>query len=174
MQSPLILKFTSKAHRSTRYALSDAWGNFLARYPWEWFVTLTFVEDVHPEAALKKWRLWVSKINRELFGPRWAKKKHGGVYWVVSIEYQERGVIHLHALMTGLRETRRLTWMDKWQELDTKTGFARIFPVENNEAASRYVSKYISKGGEIFFSDNLKDISNDLLSSQDQAKTIRC
>ena len=37
-------------------------------------------------------------------------------------------------------------WMDRWNEL---AGFARIEPIESPATVSRYVSKYVVKGGEI-------------------------
>ena len=36
--------------------------------------------------------------------------------------------------------------MDRWHEL---AGYARIEPIESAAAVSRYVSKYVVKGGEI-------------------------
>jgi hypothetical protein len=43
-------------------------------------------------------------------------------------------------------DLRRLYWMDRWHEL---AGYARIEPIESTAAVSRYVSKYVVKGGEI-------------------------
>ncbi|MBD3645942.1 MAG: hypothetical protein HUJ31_00510 [Pseudomonadales bacterium] len=126
-----------------RKEITRAWGDLLARYPWEWFVTLTFVEDVHPEAAFKKWRWWIAKLSRSLYGPRWYKK--GMVFWAVAFEHQKRGVLHFHALVNGVSKARRLTWMDKWYEMDPVTGFARIEVVKSIEATSHYICKYVAK-----------------------------
>ena len=145
-----------------RYRVRDGWAELLARYPWEWFVTLTFKEQIHPEAALKAMRLWLSMLNRQLFGPRWYKKHPHGVYWVAAIEMQKRGVIHLHLLMAGVKDTRRLTYMDIWLNLGGKNGYSRIFPVESNDAVSRYLTKYVAKDGEIFLSANLPDVTTGL------------
>jgi hypothetical protein len=149
-------------------ALGNAWGDLIARYPWEWFANFTFIEDLHPEAALKKFKVWVSMLNRRLYGPRWAKKSHGGVYWVLAVEYQKRSVIHFHVLPIGIGTQDQFHWMKRWENLDRKTGFARIYPVENIEKVSRYLCKYVPKGGEVYFSDNLKDISQDLFGSHGQ------
>jgi hypothetical protein len=48
---------------------------FLQQWPWEWFVSLTFRRDVHPEAAGKQFRRFVMQLNRILYGRRWLK--HG-------------------------------------------------------------------------------------------------
>lgn len=143
--------------------LRDAWDLLLSRYPWEWFVTLTFTDHIHDESAEKRFRLWISMLNRDLFGPRWYKKPGGGVYWARARELQKRGVIHYHILISGVGDTRRLTWMDKWFELGGNTGFARIESVNNQIAVNRYLTKYVAKDGQIDLSPNLKDISQDLL-----------
>jgi hypothetical protein len=100
---------------------------------------------VHPEAADKRFRVLISQANRVLFGTMWYKRQQG-LRWVRALEYQKRDVIHYHALMAGVQDLRRLMWMDRWNEL---AGFARIEPIESAAAVSRYVSKYVVKGGEI-------------------------
>jgi len=128
-----------------REALRDAWIALLGRWEWEWFCTFTFRDLVHPEAADKRFRVLISQANRVLYGHRWHKQGRG-LRWVRALEYQKRDVIHYHALMAGVQDLRRLTWMDRWHEL---AGYARIEPIESSAAVSRYVSKYVVKGGEI-------------------------
>lgn len=152
--TPELLLEAARLH--PKYQLRKAWGEFIARWPWEWFATFTFVHDTHPERALKLFFVWRSKLNREIYGPRWHKRDPYGVTTVVAIEEQKSGQIHLHALISGVGNTRRLTWMDHWQSLDVLAGFPRIYPVENNEAVSNYVTKYVTKGGDIYLSKNLR------------------
>jgi len=52
--------------------------------------------------------------------------------------------------------------MDHWHALDELAGFARIVAVGNNEAVSNYVTKYVTKGGEVDLSGNLRIRSRDL------------
>lgn len=139
-----------------------AWGEFVARWPWEWFVTLTFTDDTHPERALKLFRRWRSQINQEIYGRYWYRKEPFGVTWIVAVERQKSRRVHLHALMAGVGDTRRLTWMDNWSDLDNLAGFPRIEPVANKGAVSRYVTKYVTKSGELEFSENLRIRSRDL------------
>ena len=61
---------------------------------------------------------------------------------------------------------RRLTWMDKWQTLDELAGFPRIYPVRNNGAVSNYVTKYVTKGGDVYLSKNLRIRSRDLFDTE--------
>jgi hypothetical protein len=124
--------------------LRDAWLTLLGRWDWDG-VYLTCRDCGHPAAAAKRFRVLISQANRVLYGHRWHKQGQG-LGWVRALEYQKRDVIHYHALMAGVQDLRRLTWMDRWHEL---AGYARIEPIESTAAVSRYVSKYVVKGGEI-------------------------
>jgi len=88
----------------------------------------------------------MSKLNRQLYGPRWYKKAHGGIPWARGLEYQRRDVIHFHALFLNVKGLRRLSCMDLWNEI---AGIARIEAVKDGLAARRYLTKYVSKEGEI-------------------------
>ncbi len=112
---------------------------------------MTFREQVHPERADKLWRFFMSKLNRELAGPRWHKKPDQQVYWLRGLEYQKRGVIHYHALAghhsKDLNQyVMRMYWSDVWNQL---AGFSRIEAVRSFENVAAYVSKYVVKGGQI-------------------------
>ncbi len=126
--------------------LKNAWVDLLGRWPWEWFATLTFAEpNVHPERAAKCFRVWISMANRMEYGRAWAKRGLG-VTWVRALEYQRRGTIHFHALLSDVGRLRRLTLMDRWKEL---AGFARIGAVKDQERVRKYVAKYVVKEGDI-------------------------
>jgi len=139
------LDFHTFNKNSTR-EIRDAWCQFLGQWQWEWFATLTFRDIVHPEAADKSFRYFTSKLNRQLYGPRWFKKAHGGIPWVRALEYQRRGVIHFHALFADVEGVRRLSWMDEWNEI---AGFARIEAINDKWAVRRYITKYVLKDGNI-------------------------
>ena len=143
--------------------IKQGWTDLIQGYKWDWFCTLTFDPKrhaapnglVHPEKAFKCFRYFINCLNRELYGRRW--KKHGqGVYWVLAFEPQKSGLLHFHALIAGsadLNESaRRFYWMDFWNK---EFGFAKIEVPTGQEQVSAYCSKYVSKGGEIEFSDNL-------------------
>jgi len=126
--------------------IRNAWCQFLGQWDWQWFCTLTFRDVVHPEAADKSFRYFISRLNRQLYGPRWYKKAYGGIPWVRALEYQRRGVIHFHALFADVEGVRRLSWMDEWNEI---AGFGRIEAIKDKWAVRRYVTKYCLKEGEI-------------------------
>jgi hypothetical protein len=126
--------------------LTEAWADFLGRWSWEWFCTLTFErERVHPERADKCFRLWLAKLNEACFGRRW-RRKGLGVLWARGTEFQRRGSVHFHVLVARVGNVRRLTLMDEWAKL---AGWARIRPIKRQDLVRKYVSKYAAKGGEI-------------------------
>ncbi len=154
------LRQEKDAHPKTR--LRREWGQFIARWPWEWFATFTFSHATHPERALKLFRVWRSMLSREIYGRRWYKRHPYGVRSVVAVEFHKSGQIHLHALLAGVGDLRRLTWMDNWEDLDHLAGYPRIFAVKNNGAVSSYVTKYVAKDGDVYLSKNLRIESRDL------------
>ena len=149
--------------------LPDAWTQFLMSYQWQWFVTLTFRDSTHPEAADKLFRVWVSRLNRLLLGNGYRRKPQSCIHWVRGLELQKRGVIHFHALMYSVEDLnvklRRLDAMDDWAKLVSRTkhnplphelkGTARIETPESQENVSDYTAKYCVKDGQIDVSDNL-------------------
>jgi len=137
--------FHTFGKNSTR-EIRDAWCGFLGQWDWQWFCTLTFRDIVHPESANKSFCYFTSKLNRQLYGPRWFKKAHGGIPWVRALEYQRRGVIHFHAMFADVEGVRRLSWMDEWNDI---AGFARIEAIKDKWRVRRYVTKYCLKEGEI-------------------------
>jgi hypothetical protein len=135
------------ARSESRKELAREWTVFLSRWPWDWFATMTFRGDPHPERAEKAWRLWCSKVNRALYGPRWHAKGRG-VGWCRATELQQRGAIHFHALLVFPEPValRRFAFMDEWNAL---AGYARIEPPKRSDAVAAYCAKYVVKDGEI-------------------------
>lgn len=54
--SRLVIRGETNLDKPYKYRVHDGWAELLARYPWQWFVNLTFTEDIHPESALKSFR----------------------------------------------------------------------------------------------------------------------
>jgi len=143
-------------------ALRTAWIQFLDQWSWSWFISLTFRRSVSVEGAEKAFRFWISKINRELYGSRWARKPHGGIAWCCALEFQRpRDVPHFHCLLANTKGLRRLTWMNVWNDIG---GFARIEDIRNRQAVRRYVTKYALKEGDITLGGGLSKSAQVLLS----------
>lgn len=143
----------------------NGWPQLLMRNEWHWFANFTFPVhkgsghngSVHPEVADKAFRHWASQINRDLWGPRWHKKDHGGLIWARGEELTKAGRLHFHAVIASPvedlnRQVRRFDAMEQW--LRDQKGFARIYRPYSQADVCCYVSKYVSKGGEVEFSKN--------------------
>lgn len=126
----------------------------------QWFCTFTFTESVHPERAAKLFRLFVRRLNRHLYGAHYERKGLHGVFWVLAWEYQKRGVLHFHALIGDVEDlnvrARRLDFMDTWLGFGPPAGFSRIEAIESQDAVRDYVTKYVTKGGQIDLSASLR------------------
>lgn len=149
-------------------ALQAGWVQLLKRYRFEWFVTFTFRDEVHPENADKAFRVWIRLLNEFLHGRRASASTAKQVFWVRALEWQKRGVIHFHALIGDTQpiadriafgtdkadKSCLLFWCERWFSM---AGICRIEAIKSDDAVYEYVSKYIAKDGEIDVSANLKD-----------------
>jgi len=123
----------------SRPDLTEPYGAWIARLPWDWWATFTFAVWIHAERAGQKYDVWAAELQEETGNPM----RHAR-----ALEYQKRGVVHFHALIYGVnRRTRRKTWEQRWEE--TGEGWCAIYPYDRARAASFYLGKYAVKGGEI-------------------------
>lgn len=154
--------------RKVKSKVKDAWSEWLGRYSWDWWTTLTFRNTITTRTANHKWCKWIRAIENEL------KDEVG--YFRVSEVQRGREMLHFHALMLNLNgletytntnwlrakavlekkmsspgdpsleEIRQLAvrfyWMDRWNKI---SGFARIFKYNPTLGAKFYLTKYIAK-----------------------------
>ena len=114
---------------------SEAWGQFLSQFPWDWFVTLTFREPVPSFRAYRMFRRFTADIERAAGMP---------IAWFLVFEYGARtGRLHVHALMLNVAHLSRLWWLDEWNR---RAGYARILPFDRSRGAAFYCAKYLTKG----------------------------
>ncbi len=126
-----------------------AFGEFLSRPQWEWYVSHTFKGDfMSPKLGDKHYYAWMRSLEM-------ACKARGmprPFYFRVT-ELQQRGVIHYHSLIGGVGDVPRLLFKDFWE----LHGFARVEKYEPDRGANFYVGKYLTKAdSDIRFSHNLK------------------
>ena len=133
--------------REEKQRLIDAWVRFICALRWDWFVTLTFVDNPHPERAERMFRRWVHMLNRKLYGPR--AKLATGANVVRALERTKLGRVHFHLLVggAGVDQERRLDWHDNWKEIGG--GVNKVEAIRSSEKAATYCAKYVYKGGEI-------------------------
>ncbi|MCB1561415.1 MAG: hypothetical protein KDI75_10035, partial [Xanthomonadales bacterium] len=127
--------------------------------------TLTFRPDrcgrtggMHPEAADKAFRFWVSSVNRDLYGRTWGKRWHRGLMWARGQEFHKDGRIHFHAVISSASDDlyRLGRWSD-WHALWLREfGVNKLERPESQSDIAGYVSKYVAKGGEVDFSPNFQ------------------
>ena len=109
------------------------WRDYLQRFPWEWFCTLTFEDGIRYLSRLEMFNRWrLRLIDRE-------KIRIGGYLFSVS----ERGQKLFHVLMLGqnrsgktLLDCNRRYWESAWRY------HARIKPVIDLYRATDYVSRH--------------------------------
>jgi len=122
---------------------------------WDWFATLTFRD---PPQNSRGW----TKPGWGYTGRAWDKfmvnlgetKGMHDLSWVRGREYQQwRGVPHFHALISRVKDLRRMDFVDWWFQ---NYGIARILPYDRELGAGYYLSKYVTKElGDVKFSDSL-------------------
>ena len=130
----------------TRHEVTEGWGQFLSRYEWDWFVTLTFKEQISTFGAHRRVRWFLKDLDRAAGVP---------IFWFRADEYGERlGRFHIHLLIGNVAHLRRLDWVDEWNR---RAGYARIFPFDNTKRAAFYCAKYVTKqSGDWELSENLR------------------
>lgn len=137
-------------HRWSRNPITDAMAHFLdqvhQRYPWDWFVTLTFARVVSPGGAQHIFQSYLDEIGREGVAKPYAFRadEYGPLF----------GRFHLHALIGNVRHLnfycgnklppktwgQRCCWLHRWY-----CGYARISPYDPAKGAGFYLSKYVTK-----------------------------
>jgi len=135
---------------SMQNQLAEAWGGFLSRYRWDWFLTLTFREPVVSFRAHRLFSYFARDIEKAVEIP---------IAWFRGDELGWRGGrLHFHSLMLNVAHLRRLSWMDQWER---RAGFARILPFDRQKGAAFYCAKYVTKQfGDWEISDNLTAFSH--------------
>ncbi|PYX52810.1 MAG: hypothetical protein DMG76_28030, partial [Acidobacteria bacterium] len=80
-------------------------------------------------------------------------------FWFRADEIGHRGGrFHIHALIGNVAHLRRMTFIDRWNEL---AGYARILPFDSKRGAAYYCAKYVAKEiNEWELSDNLHAFAN--------------
>jgi len=106
---------------------------WLDRFPWEWYLTATFRDDVHLGQAYAAWGQFMA----------WLRGHGGRPSYFRCTEHQQRGTPHFHALLFDVDlAARRMAAVDWWWG---HHGMARVLPYDSTRAATDYVSKYVLK-----------------------------
>lgn len=147
-------------------SIREAWGSWIGGQPWDLFVTLTSEKQTHPEAMLKRFRYCMMHVERHIYGRRREPGGHS-LQWVVGIERTKQGWPHSHAVVRfplispgplppGVALPRDIFDLSYWQPWMTDTGgFAWLEIPRSQQAVVNYVSKYVTKDGDLELSRSL-------------------
>lgn len=127
--------------------------------PWEWFVTLTLDKQKYDRRDLPKFIKDFSQMVRD-----YRKKTGNAVKYLLIPERHKDGCWHLHGFLLGLpaealhafQRSERLphrilerlksgVQVYTWQAYAQRFGFSVFEEIQNNEAVSKYITKYITK-----------------------------
>ena len=112
---------------------------------WRSFVTLTFRDMVTNDQAEHQFRFLIQVLNRDLFGKNYTRIVHHSYFgYLVAYEHQKRGALHLHALINDRVNFQLIHTV--WNKM---AGFVWIEPVKDLDRSIGYISKYVTKGGDL-------------------------
>lgn len=130
----------------SKIELVEGWENFIRGFAsWKWFITLTFREFVTSDQLDHQFRFLVQVLNRDLFGKHYVRMVgHSYFSYAMGIETQRRGALHAHLLID--KNINLNVLHPVWNKM---AGFAWAVPVDDLDGAVGYLSKYVSKGGDL-------------------------
>lgn len=139
-------------------SLRDAWSGWLAARPWDLIVTLTSERRTHPEALHKRFRWYVHELSDDLYG-RARTRRGNPIEYVNGIERHKSGWPHSHALLrlpdVDLADRKQLD-LEHWQHfMSTTGGYCWLERPRSQADTTSYVTKYVTKDGELILSPNL-------------------
>lgn len=129
--------------------LPREFGEFIAGLaPWDWWVTLTFRNEVVPDQGVAKIREYLGDVQRNTGKP---------LGWVLAEEFGGLGGrFHCHLLITGVGGLHRRFW---WSEAFRRFGRSKIKPFDKGQGAAFYTAKYAAKAlGQIHFGGTLAGV----------------
>lgn len=131
---------------TSKVDLVEGWEQFVTGFAdWKSFITLTSREIVTRDQIEHKFRWLVRRLNSDLFGHNYTRiVGHSYFSYALGLEYQKRDVLHAHVLVD-----RKVNFEAIHQIWNSMSGFAYIVPVVDAAGAAAYLSKYVSKGGDL-------------------------
>jgi hypothetical protein len=132
-----------------RKDLRQGWMEFIRKYDahWSWIMHPTFRNPVHPESAFKMLSVFMNKLNCFIYGRKYYKTGRVGILVIVAMEKQQRDVIHFHMLIAGVPDWVRYSEFALWW--NDKAGRCKIEPYDSQRGGADYLTKYITKDGDI-------------------------
>ncbi len=112
----------------------DVHADWLSRFTWDWFGTLTFPGYPSATTAKRKFNHWIRELRREIGGEKFR-------YASVIERGANKDNVHFHVLIGGIKRRHKGTpyvWKQRWQEI---AGLAVLSTYEANRGGMRYLLK---------------------------------
>lgn len=140
-------------YSTNKNELREGWEIWVKGFAdWKSFLTLTFRDIVTRDQSENQFRYLLQVLNRDLFGNHYTRiVGHSYFAYVSAWEHQKRGALHLHVLVDRPINFRLVHTV--WNKM---AGFAWIEPVKDLDTTVSYISKYVSKGGDLSVHKPLK------------------
>lgn len=115
----------------------------------DWISNISYNKTAQEKFARQQYLIWMRRLNESIYGRRF--REHGlGVDNTYGMEFQRRGVIHLHALLRGIPDAvSMIEWAVKWWHQHPNSGYSTIEAYDPKRGAAWYLAKYIAKGGQV-------------------------
>ena len=135
--------------RLDREAIRELGRWFDSLYLWDWFVTLTFKKPTGVKRANKVWWIWIRKL---------INASPARIEFVRVRGFQQRGIIHYHAVMAGTKDLEVQGFIKIWKELG---GLAKIEGFVGSRGGCYYLAKHTQgELSDLQFSPGLKGLPN--------------
>ena len=112
-------------------SVAQSWGEWLTRYEWDHYATLTFTYEPTVDQARRDF----TRFRRRL-----EQRAQRAVQWFSAIETGQFGRRHMHALLQGTQGLAAEEVEAPW-----RSGIARVEPYDAKRGATYYVSKTIGR-----------------------------
>jgi len=109
------------------FAARRAWGDWLANFTWDYFVTLTFTYEPSSESALREFKRWIRRIEQ---------RARRGFTWFYALERGGSDLLHFHVLLSGLSDLSTSEIKTAW-----RGGRIHIAAYDQSKKGTQYVTK---------------------------------
>jgi hypothetical protein len=137
--------------KTYQWELFEGWQSWIKGFaPWSSFVTLTFKDFQTRDQAEHAFRFLLRVMNTDLFGNHYSRiVGHNYCAYVVGFETQTRGALHMHVLFDRPVNYSLIHSIWCGDPKKPRFGFAWIKPVDDVDGAVSYLSKYVTKNGDL-------------------------
>lgn len=106
----------------------EAWGSWLGKYYWDFFITLTFKAKQTISGAKQKAHSFLKKLNKK------------SAFFLVVEQDASRQNVHIHVLLTQAGNLSKESIEKSWR---SKHGIAQVLPYDIDLGANYYITKLL-------------------------------